>query len=336
MTGVVSGAVVQAVSVALHRTGMTAALATVAGHARRDAAFPILSYHRVNDARDPFFDSLPTEVFEQQMSHVARHYRVFSVEELTDRLRRGGLPRNAVAITFDDGYRDNLTHAAPILSRHGLPATVFLATGFIGAAELPWYDRLAQAFKVTRRAAITSAWGDVFQMDTLEARVSWYERALRRLKRMPDDERVRAMDILLTQLDVSDEKRSKNAMLNWDDVHALAGLGFSIGAHTTSHLILSRLTSEQAWREILGSKTAIEAACGSAPRAFAYPNGGAEDYTTETVDMVRRAGFTCAVTTQFGLNTRGTSPWELRRGGPWEHHLPTFALKLAWYQMTLS
>src|SRR6266850_506179 len=150
MTGVASGAVVQAVSVALHRTGMTAALATVAGHARRDAAFPILSYHRVNDARDPFFDSLPTEVFEQQMSHVARHYRVFSVEELTDRLRRGGLPRNAVAITFDDGYRDNLTHAAPILSRHGLPATVFLATSFMGTAEVPWVDRLAMALKATK------------------------------------------------------------------------------------------------------------------------------------------------------------------------------------------
>lgn len=336
MTSRVSGTMVQGVSVALHRTGMTAALARVAGQARRDAAFPILSYHRVNDARDPFFESLPTEVFEQQMRHVARHYRVFSVEELTDRLRRGGLPRNALAITFDDGYRDNLTHAAPILSRHGLPATVFLATGFIGAAEVPWYDRVAQAFKASRRAAITSPWGDVFEMATLEGRVSGREGALRRLKRMPDDERLRTLDALLTQLDVTDEESSKNAMLTWDDVHALTGLGFSIGAHTISHLILSRLTSEQAWREILGSRTAIEAACGSAPRAFAYPNGGAEDYTAETVGMVRRAGFTCAVTTQFGLNTHVTSPWELRRGGPWEHHLPTFALKLAWYRMTLS
>jgi hypothetical protein len=80
----------------------------------------------------------------------------------------------------------------------------------------------------------------------------------------------------------------------------------------------------------------IESACGRAPRAFAYPNGGPEDYTETVKHLVREAGFTCAVTSRFGLNTRDTSPWDLRRGGPWEHHLPTFALKLAWYRTGLS
>ena len=73
----------------------------------------------------------------------------------------------------------------------------------------------------------------------------------------------------------------------------------------------------------------IDAACGITPNAFAYPNGKREDYTLAIARLVRQAGFACAVTTRFGLNTRHTSPWELRRGGPWEHDLPTFALKLA-------
>ena len=77
----------------------------------------------------------------------------------------------------------------------------------------------------------------------------------------------------------------------------------------------------------------IAAASGRAPRAFAYPNGTAADYTPEVVEIVRAAGFTCAVTTRFGINTRSTPAWELRRGGPWEHDLPTFALKLSAYRL---
>ena len=68
------------------------------------------------------------------------------------------------------------------------------------------------------------------------------------------------------------------------------------------------------------------------PRAFAYPNGKPTDYTSTVTRLVREAGFACAVTTQFGVNGRDTSPYELRRGGPWEHDLPMFALKLAWYR----
>jgi hypothetical protein len=88
--------------------------------------------------------------------------------------------------------------------------------------------------------------------------------------------------------------------------------------------------------EILGSKTMIEFACGRSPRAFAYPNGAAADYTETTARLVREAGFSCAVTKRFGTNTPETPLYELRRGGPWEEDLPTFALKLAWYRMTAS
>jgi peptidoglycan/xylan/chitin deacetylase (PgdA/CDA1 family) len=91
------------------------------------------------------------------------------------------------------------------------------------------------------------------------------------------------------------------------------------------------MTPDHARQEILGSKTAIERALGIPARAFAYPNGGAGDYTASTVRLVQECGFTCAVTTRWGLNGPATPAFELRRGGPWEHHLPTFALKLACY-----
>ena len=318
----------------LHHTGLLAPLSRAVGYARRTPAFPILTYHRVNDDADPFFSALPTAVFERQMRHVARNYRVLPVEELVERLERGGLPRNALAITFDDGYRDNLTHAAPILARLGLPATIFLATGFIGTAEVPWFDRLAQGLKKSAATTVRTPWNEALELADVPARLRAMGRALEHLKRLPDEERHRQLETLLGSLGVTDQRTFKNLMLSWDDVHALRGLGFTIGAHTVNHPILSRVSPQRAWTEILGARTMIESACGTAPRAFAYPNGGAEDYTETVKRLVREAGFTCAVTTRFGLNTPNTNPWELRRGGPWEHHLPTFALKLTWYRLS--
>jgi peptidoglycan/xylan/chitin deacetylase (PgdA/CDA1 family) len=323
---------IAAAATGLYHARLTPVLAHVAAHAG-PPAFPILTYHRVNDDDDPFFPAVPTAVFERHMAHIARHYCVLTVEGLVERMRRGTVPRDAVAITFDDGYRDNLTHAAPILARHGLPATVFLATSLIGTGEVSWFDRLALAFKRTAARALTAPWGEPLDLASTPARLAALDRALAVLKAMPDARHADALEQLLDGLGGVDARGVKNLMLSWDDVHALAGMGFAIGAHTVNHPILSRVSPERAQAEIVGSRTIIEAACGLTPRAFAYPNGRAEDYTAAIVQMVRAAGFTCAVTTRFGVNTPGTSPWELRRGGPWEHDVPTFATKLAVYRL---
>jgi peptidoglycan/xylan/chitin deacetylase (PgdA/CDA1 family) len=328
---------VRTIATGLYRAGLTGALSATSGYLRRAAAFSVFTYHRVNDHGDPFFEALPTEVFDRQMRLIARHYVALPVEELVDRLRAGAVPRNAVAITFDDGYRDVLTHAAPILARYHLPATVFLATGFIGTGETPWYDRLANALKATSASRVSMPFSDeVLPLETTEDRLRALSRLQGHLKGLPEVDSRKALDDLLDSLGGGKPDREKNAFLRWDEVHALRGLGFRIGAHTVSHPILSRLSLDRARAEVIESKRAIEARCGIAPRAFAYPNGGEADYTPEVVELVQSAGFDCAVTTRFGLNTARTSPWELRRGQPWEHHLPTFATKLAWYRMTLS
>ena len=325
----------QSITSGLYRAGVGRALSTLAGRARRAPAFPILTYHRVNDHGDPFFAAVPTLVFERQAKHLARHYTVLTVEDLVDRIRTGAIPRNAAAITFDDGYRDTLTHAAPILAGLGLPATVFLATGFIGTTEVPWYDRLAGAFKLSPRSRIGDPSGEEISLDSVQDRLAALDRATRHLKSLPEEQFQEVFASLLEGLGSSEGRSPKNAMLNWDDVHALRGLGFRLGAHTITHPILSQVSVERARVEIFGSRDMIHSACGAAPRAFAYPNGGPADYTAAVVNVVREAGFDCAVTTRFGLNTGRTSPWELHRGQPWEEHLPTFALKLAWYRLTI-
>jgi peptidoglycan/xylan/chitin deacetylase (PgdA/CDA1 family) len=328
-------AFVRWVSAGLYHTRVIRPFSIATSYIGRQS-FQILSYHRINDDQDPFFPAVPSPIFERQMAHIAQTFKVFPVEELVERAHRRALPRNALAVTFDDGYRDNLTHAAPVLARHGLPATIFLATGFIGTASVPWFDRVAMAFKATTAASWMAPWGENLSLARRPDRLTALDRTLGYLKRLPDDDLQHTVDELLETLEVVEGKAFKNLMLTWDDVHALGGLGFSIGAHTVSHPILSRVKPARAWAEILGSRTAIESTLGSPPRTFAYPNGGPDDYTTTVTRLVREAGFRCAVTTRFGVNTRTTSPYELRRGGPWERDLPTFALKLAAYRLAGS
>jgi peptidoglycan/xylan/chitin deacetylase (PgdA/CDA1 family) len=317
---------------ALHRARLLGAAGRAVGRVARPRGFQILTYHRVNDDGDPFFPSLPTAVFTEHMSYVAATHQVRPVEELALRAQAGTLPPSALAITFDDGYRDTLTHAAPVLVRLGLPATVFLTTGLIGTAAWPWFDRLAHGLKMARVERVRGPWGETV-LDTASHRLAALDRILAYFKEIPDDRMRRELPELLESLGGKDAEPAKSVMLSWEDVAALTGLGFAVGAHTVSHPILSRVTPDQARREIETSARTIAAACGRAPKAFAYPNGGPADYTPEVVDMVRAAGFTCAVTTRFGLNTRSTPAWELRRGGPWEHDLPTFALKLSAYRL---
>ncbi len=189
------------------------------------------------------------------------------------------------------------------------------------------------SFKGTAASSIEAPWGERLPLRDAAGRLAALDRTLAQLKRLAEDEFERQLDALLTALAVGDPRWGKGLMLDWDDVQALIGLGFSIGAHTVRHPILSRVSLERARREIEGSRTMIASACGTSPRAFAYPNGQPEDYTGAVQRLVREAGFTCALTTRFGLNTRHTPVYELRRGGPWEHDVATFAFKLSLYRV---
>ena len=313
---------------ALYGARLTRPLSVALAYAGR-ASFPIFTYHRINDDDDPFFPATPVAVFEERIAYLARTCTVLTVDELVERMHRGRLPRNSVAVTFDDGYRDNLTHAAPILSRHAVPATIFLATGAIGTGRALWFDRLALAFRDTTAHDVITPWTERLELTGREPRLRALSRTLDRFKRMADEDRERAQDVLLERLGLVDESPLRRTMLDWNEVRDLRRLGFTVGAHTVTHAILSRVTAERARAEIAGSRLAIAAACGDYPRTFAYPNGGRADYTAGVVRMVREAGFSSAVTTRLGVNASATPPYELRRGGPWEHELPTFALKLA-------
>jgi peptidoglycan/xylan/chitin deacetylase (PgdA/CDA1 family) len=306
---------------------------------RRSAPpFLVLIYHRVLPEPGPFMlDAIRPERFDRQMKHLAAAYRPLPLDELIERSRSGTVPKGAVAVTFDDGYADNFEHAFPILKRHGIPATVFLVTGCVGTGRIPWHDQVLLAFAATRRGEIhlpgVPAGAPPVPLETVDERRGAAFRALASLKAMPDTERLSAIEALRAETGGGDPAAESRLMLDWDRVRVMRRAGIRFGSHTETHPILSRVTSERAREEVTRSKREIERALEEEITLFAYPNGRAEDYTDETVALLREAGYRAAVTTNFGVNETGDDPFRWRRGTPWEGDPARFALKLAYYRL---
>jgi peptidoglycan/xylan/chitin deacetylase (PgdA/CDA1 family) len=306
------------------------------GPRRRDP-FLVLIYHRVNLETNPFaIERTPTGAFRAQMRHLARSFHVMPLAEIVERMRTGEpLPPRTIAITFDDGYEDNYTEAFPILRELRLPATIFLTTGCIGTGESLWFDRVLHAFATTERDSVTLSWGaEMTGLRDTATRAQAAFQTLYGLMRLPNTERIEAIEGLVRDLDGGGESVPLPPMLNWDHVRTMAAGGITFGAHTVTHPILTRLPLEEAKQEIETSKRRIEDETGRPVGLFAYPVGRRADYSPEVIELIAGAGFHAALTTAAGANVRGNDLFLLRRVKPLGEDVPSFALGLGAHYLT--
>jgi len=300
---------------------------------RKASLSQIFLYHRVNDDADPYLPSLPVQQFRQQMEYVARNFDVVTLDDIAEG-RAAAKSKYSVAITFDDGYRDNFTSAFPILKELGLPATIFLATGYVGSNRIPWYDQVCLAFKLTVR--------DHFQMDRPDApsgatqspvqRLALLDRVLDWLREITNEEREHSLPAVFRALGVPESLTLPNYMLSWDEIKQMKSHNIEFGAHTVNHPVLSRTSGAQLREEIANSKKTIEQKLKADVRHFAYPFGRDIHLGSEAKRCVEQCGFTTAVTTEFGFNAPGDDPFALKRFTPWGHDLASFILQLDWYR----
>jgi len=277
----------------------------------------ILIFHRVLRERDALLPSEPTaEEFDLLLSHLKARFTVLPLRDAVERLYGGTLPRAALAITFDDGYADNLSVAAPLLRKHALPATLFVATAYLDGGIM-WNDRVIAAFRSTSRPEIDLDPLGLGKASTatIADRRDGMERVLRELKYRPSAERER---LARAVADAAGIETPSDLMLTRDGVRALAHYGVDVAAHTRTHPILARADSSEAWREISEGKRELETIAGRTVSLFAYPNGRpGDDYGPEHVRMVREAGFAAAVSTAWGAADRASDRLQLPRFTPW-------------------
>lgn len=294
------------------------------------ARLSMLIFHRVLPAPDPLFPGeLDARAFDAVCSWVRHWFNVLPLEEAAARLARGDLPARAMAITFDDGYADNCTQATPILQRHGLSATFFVATGFLDGGRM-WNDTLIEAVRACRLPALPLQGLPGPQAALPLGGVAERQAAIRQLigaaKYMPPQERQAYVDAVAQRAEVVPPT---DLMMTSDQVRELRAAGQQVGAHTVTHPILRTLSAPAARQEIEAGKQRLETLLGEPVRLFAYPNGKpGEDYVPENVALVREAGFDAAVSTQWGVSTQRTDPFQLRRFTPWDTQRWRFGLRL--------
>lgn len=293
--------------------------------------FGILLYHRVNPDDDPLFPSTAVTVFDAQMQYLARNFRVLPLISIIERIQQGRrLEPLTIAVTFDDGYRDNYAHAHPVVKKYCLPATVFVATGFTGSDELMWNDRLAWAVRSTKQERLCVSVGGrewVLPLETGKEKMISLNTVLEYLKTCADEQKAELLEHLIAELKV--ERASPDRlMLNWEELRVMSREGWDIGSHTMSHPILTRIGLSAVAEELQSSKRSIEQELQRPAKLFAYPNGKRTDYNQDIKLAAKDAGYVGAVTTLRGINRCDPDFFELRRWSVWEDHLPTLACKL--------
>lgn len=286
----------------------------------------IVNYHRILESFDPLrANETVLADFEWQMQVLADNFNVLPLEQAIAQLRSGRMPPRAVSITFDDGYRSTHDLALPVLRRLGLPATVFITTGFIDSGNM-WNDQILEALRTAPLGELDlRAHGlENYAIASEADRARAAAQAIGRAKYLPPDQRAALLAALADRSD-----HGPDLMLTADMIRALAAAGIAIGAHTVSHPILTKLGAAEAMAEIADSKQQLEAITGLPVNLFAYPNGKyGIDFDQRHMDMARQAGFHAAFTTALGAASNADDPFAIPRSLPWDATPARFALRL--------
>lgn len=288
----------------------------------------ILIYHQVLEKPDPIRPSEPdAEQFRWQMELIKKYFTPISLPDAVECLQTKTLPRNAICVTFDDGYIDNLTVAEPILAALNIPATVYISTGFSQGVNM-WNDRLIDLLADDTRHQVDLScleMGIVDLSDTSQ-RVDLIKTAIGKLKYLSLSDRVSLIDDMYAVNRATEYPRK---MMNQAEIKLLRDKGINIGAHTVNHPILKVLDSESQAGEILQSKETLEQWIGQPVLDFAYPNGvEGRDFDDVAVESVEKAGFRSAVVTDWGVSQSDTSMFKLKRFTPWDDIPSRFHLRL--------
>lgn len=298
----------------------------------------ILAYHRVAEPElDPQLLCVAPERFAAQLAAAAELGTVLSLRDLVRRAAMGRVPARAVAVTFDDGYADNLAAAEPLLRAVGAPATVFVASGGVEERELFWWDELEELLlrsaHLPARLVVTSPAGDrEFSIDpatTVEPRADdgWditqeadptprhaaYRRLFRLCRSLALDDRRRVLDELAAQVG-EPAAGDGHRRLTPEEIARLAdGDLVEVGAHGVSHAPFSALTAAQQRDELWESKRQVAAWSGRPVDLLSYPLGAPGDLTAECVALARDCGFMAACANSRGVVWRHGDPYRLPR-----------------------
>jgi peptidoglycan/xylan/chitin deacetylase (PgdA/CDA1 family) len=297
----------------------------------RDAL--VLVYHAIlnEEKGEPFRYHHTIDEFEAHLDWLGGHCTPVGLGDFARWKHGDWQPRKPpVLVTFDDGYRNNATLAAPLLMRKGLPALFFITSGYIESGRVLWPDEVFARVLAWTGTSLEDPSGRIHVVPGLEeARRTLALSIVEACKSCTDTHRREFLAYLASQSPQCDPLRDPGVQdfMTWNDVRALSTAGFDLGSHTVTHPILSNVEPEQLRDELVGSRAVIEAQTGLRCTALAYPNGRSRDFANNVVAATAKAGYDFAFTVSDHWCPRARNPLQLDRIGPPGHSsVATFAL----------
>ena len=290
----------------------------------------ILQFHKVPDAAhvlDPL--DLDLNGFERVLEATTRIFQIRPLEEAVLALRAGNLPSRTACITFDDGYPDWINGVVPVLEKNKAHATFFITTGQLSGVPL-WNERILHAINhISEKSGLLTLGEGIenISVANLAHKQVAIQKIQNTLKYCDPIKREQFLHLLESTAGCAS---SQVPVLSGAEIREIHAKGFGVGAHSVSHPILSRCTPKEAYREIAESREELEELIKGTVKTFAYPNGIAgKDFSPEHIEMVRRAGFTTAFTTDRGAATSHSSLLQLPRFSPWGPTVSKMKLQFA-------
>jgi peptidoglycan/xylan/chitin deacetylase (PgdA/CDA1 family) len=289
----------------------------------QDGCLTIFLFHGVIDRqqhqiRNYTRKHLPAAEFRTMLEAVGRVGRAMSMDEVVRVCHSGEpFPKGAFAITFDDGFENNLTVARPILNQLGIPATVYVTSRFIDENGMSWIDRIEYAMEVVSTGVLKFPWSmKAFSFATAAEKIAILGDIRTHVKSTPDLDVDAFVSETFRQLGLEEIRSSREQLdqkMSWGQVRDWCADGFLVGGHSHTHAILSFLSSSQLEREIDVSLDMIGEKAGIVTPHYSYPEGLAHCYSEEVIRTLKARGVTCCPTAIDGINQPGTDPFHLRR-----------------------
>jgi peptidoglycan/xylan/chitin deacetylase (PgdA/CDA1 family) len=257
-------------------------------------------FHRVSDEPDPLWPPMPPKLFDKIVRHLKAYYSIVGLEEaLEGKIDVQAKKRKLASIVFDDGFKDNLQYAAPILKKYAAPASFYVVTDCVENRVPTWTYVVDFLLQSTGKREITFPFEWMGQDRRANFRtyedVAKYSAKLKLLmKRMSNSQRIKVYNFLKATFD--DVEIPDDKMLSWSEVRQLNSAGFSIGSHTATHPLLGKIEDDtELMGELRGSGDTLKENLGSFPKTISYPNG---NYTKRVQEAAIKSGY------QFGLTVR--------------------------------
>jgi peptidoglycan/xylan/chitin deacetylase (PgdA/CDA1 family) len=262
---------------------------------------------------------IEAELFLECMKKLSKSGVALSMDEiLYNCSNTKHFPPNSFAITFDDGFENNISVAAPILVDLKIPSMIYVTSGFVDENGMSWIDRIELAVEEAPTQEIKVQWNDqTYRIDSVESRIDFLRNVRKYVKNTPNCDANSFADELCLMLGKSEKEKSKDELflkMSWDQVKTANESEFiSIGGHSHTHEILSFLSEDQLSHEIDLSLQLLNDHAGVSPTHYSYPEGLKHCFSDRVINVLKSRGVKCCPTAIDGINDQYSDPFHLKR-----------------------